>query len=170
MVRNQVLATDTHIQGIPVLEVTTHALQGRLGDLGLLQDLVGQLPPAEDVVPDLVNHLLGSNLALALRPPEEVSVQPWDNRVVAHVDRGVTQGLDKESRVEGQLRAQTVSSRACPLVQPVQNADEGILGLGRVGVQVVLDPVNGLVPPLVLTVVDVPLVHQSHNTLEKGVC
>lgn len=170
MVRNQVLATDTHIQRVPVLKVTTHALKGCLGDLGLLQNLVGQPSPAEDVVPDLVDHLLGGNLALALRPPEEVSMQPWNDGVVAHVDRRVTQGLDQESRVERQLRTQAIGSRACPLVQPVQNTDEGISGLGRVGVEVVLDPVNGLVSPLLLTIVDVPLVHQRHNTLEKGAC
>jgi hypothetical protein len=65
MVRDQVLAADTEIKRVEVLERSPHALQSLLGDARLGDELIGQLSAAEDIVPDLVNHLLCGDIALA---------------------------------------------------------------------------------------------------------
>jgi hypothetical protein len=65
VVWDQVLAADTDIERVEVLKVSPHALEGLLGNAGLGHELVRHLYPAEDVVPDLVNHLLGGDVALA---------------------------------------------------------------------------------------------------------
>jgi hypothetical protein len=65
VVRDQILAADTDVEWIKVLKVSLHAFEGLLGNARFGHKLVGHLYPAEDVVPDLVNHLLGLDVALA---------------------------------------------------------------------------------------------------------
>ena len=172
VVGDEILAGDTDVEGIEVLELAAHRVESLLGDAGLGDQVVGQLGAAEDVVPDLVNHLLSANVALTLLATEEVLVQPVSDSVVGHVDGRVRKRLDKEVVVPRKLGAETVGTGASPLLEPADDALEGVLGVGVVGVDalavLVLDVVVENGAPRVLTVVNVPLVHEGNGALITG--
>lgn len=65
MVRNQILATDTKIKRVEVLEFPPHAFQSCLGNSGLCDNVLCELGATEDVVPDLINHLIWSDICLS---------------------------------------------------------------------------------------------------------
>lgn len=73
VVRDQVLAADTNVKRIKVLEISPHALEGLLGDARLRNELIRQLCPTEDIVPDFINHLLSFDASLAPTMGERLS-------------------------------------------------------------------------------------------------
>ena len=172
VVGDEILAGDTDVEGVEVLELAAHGVESLLGDAGLGDQVVGQLGAAEDVIPDLVDHLLSANVALALLAAEEILVQPVSDGVVGHVDCRVGKRLDKEVVVPRKLGAETVGTGASPLLEPADDALEGVLGIGVVGVDalavLVLDIVVENGAPRVFTVVDVPLVHEGDGALITG--
>lgn len=78
VVGDQVFAADTEIKRIEVLEISPHALKSCLGDAGLGDEVVRELGSAEDVVPNLVDHLLRGDIALA-PVDQSVRIQTTNN-------------------------------------------------------------------------------------------
>lgn len=84
--------------------------------------------------------------------------------VVCEVDRAVGQGLDEVLLVEGQLGAKAERSGAAPLSQPVNGVHQLVLQDLAVGFEVLGDMVKNSLLPLLISVVDVPLVDAFHHT------
>jgi hypothetical protein len=65
MVGDEVLAADTEVERVKVLEFSPHALERGLGNARLLDNVFRELGTAEDVVPNFVNHVFGGDVGLA---------------------------------------------------------------------------------------------------------
>jgi hypothetical protein len=79
------------------------------------------------------------------------------------------QTLHEEAVIPRELGTKTIRPRAGPLPEPVEHTLEGVLGVWRVGLEtltvLVLDIVKGNMAPLLLTVVQVPLVEEGDSAV-----
>mmetsp|Transcript_1029 Transcript_1029/g.3689 ORF Transcript_1029/g.3689 Transcript_1029/m.3689 type:complete len:473 (+) Transcript_1029:738-2156(+) len=160
VVGKEVLSGGAHVHGVPEVE-----LLAQLGQHGLLDAAVGGVGGAEEyVVVHLARHLLRRDPGAALRLAVDVTLEEVRDRVVGHVDRRVAQRLDQPLLVAGQLRAQAVGTRAGPLVQPVDRPCQLLLRLGVERLHLLQSLLGGRLP-LLVTVVEVPLVGDSDDAL-----
>ena len=151
----EILAGGTDVEWVEVREGTSEGFELVLRDVGGL----GEGARSEDVVPDLVGHLLNSDtqwsrgLSLDVRynwkssaktevPSEgcKRTVQKVSDGIIAHIDRRVTEALDQELRVPRQPRTKPIGSRASPLVQPVQSRLESVSGLNTICFHLLQEP------------------------------
>ena len=115
----EVLAGGTDVEWIEIREGTSESFEFVLRDVGGL----GEGARSEDVVPDVVGHLLNGDTqwtkglslnvgynwkssAKTKMPSNEFkrTVQKVGDGIIAHIDRRVTETLDQELRIPGQLR------------------------------------------------------------------
>mmetsp|Transcript_91457 Transcript_91457/g.238312 ORF Transcript_91457/g.238312 Transcript_91457/m.238312 type:complete len:306 (+) Transcript_91457:1831-2748(+) len=88
------------------------------------------------------------------------------NCVVGHVDRAVRQGLDHKLFVPRHSGAESKRTTAGPLFQPVDCFGERFFDSVVVGAEIVAaDVVLDLLPPLLLAILQVPLVDPCNNAL-----
>src|SRR5690242_13797418 len=91
--------------------------------------------------------------------------------VVCLVNGGVRKRLDHDSLVPRNFRAKTVRTCAGPVTQPVNNAQELVLSLRVVEVELVFNVGADLLGPLAITavlrsaIIHVPLIEQSSDTV-----
>ena len=166
MISDQVLARDPQVKWVPVLELVPHFVQVLLRHLE-----VGRVSAFfEDVVPALVAHVFGLNSeGSRLAAVEGTALEQVGDRVVSHVDRGIGEGLDQECVVPWEHSAQTLRPSAPPLLEPVENQVEFMLGLGVVGVEAGTAEVSSdLLLPLVLSVLEEPLVATGNDAVITG--
>jgi len=65
VVGDQVLATTTEVEWVKVLELPPHGLESLFRNTRLRNNVVCQLSSAENIVPDLIDHLLRSDISFA---------------------------------------------------------------------------------------------------------
>lgn len=102
VVGHQILSGDPEVDGVPILELLPHGVQFFFRDAALSGK---RRFLEEDVVPDLVRHLLGADLEQVVGPvaAEGVALQEVGDGVVGHVDRGVGEGFDEPLFVPGRI-------------------------------------------------------------------
>mmetsp|Transcript_66053 Transcript_66053/g.157952 ORF Transcript_66053/g.157952 Transcript_66053/m.157952 type:complete len:222 (-) Transcript_66053:1837-2502(-) len=163
MVLNEVLAGNPQVHGVPELELFVHALQDLLLDLGLLR----HGPLEEDVVPHLIRKVAWFDpLWAALRAINDTSLENMGNSVVGHVDGAVRQRFDQELLVPWNAGAKTEGTTASPLSKPGDGIQERFLDAIIVLPEVLAcDVLLDLAAPLLLSVLEVPLVDRSNHTL-----
>lgn len=136
VVGDKILTGRSDVERIKVVEMVLE-LSGLLG----VDRAVGrELTVSEDILPDLVGHLLRGNAKRAGVLAEHVLVKEVGDSVVGHVDGGVRERLDKPDRVPREFRTETVGSSARPLVEPVEDTHKGVSGLVLVGVELIEKP------------------------------
>lgn len=69
VVGDQILAAATEVERVEVLKLSPHVFEGLLGDARFGDEVIGQLGSAEDVVPDLIDHLISRDISFASVPP-----------------------------------------------------------------------------------------------------
>lgn len=136
VVRDKILTGRSDVERVKVVEVVLELS----GLLGVDRAVRRELTVSEDVLPDLVGHLLRGNAKRAGVFAKHVLVKEVGDSVVGHVDSGVRERLDKPDRVPREFRTETVRSSACPLVEPVEDTHKGVSGLVLVGVELIEKP------------------------------
>jgi hypothetical protein len=87
-----------------------------------------------------------------------------DNRVEGEVDGAVGQGLNQILLVEGQFGSQAKRSRASPFLQPVDGIDQLVVQGLIIALEVLLDMIQHSLLPILVGIVDVPLVARLDDT------
>lgn len=82
------------------------------------------------------------------------------------------QAFYKEVVVPRKLRTEAVRAGAGPLPEPVKHALESVLSIRRVGLKafavLVLDILEGLLAPTLLTVIKIPLIQEGDSAMTKS--
>lgn len=87
----QDLTRYSKVQRIPVLELLPHRLQSFLTYVAL-----HVISPGEDIVPDIVSHLLRLDIAQTPLSSKQVFMQIVGNVVVGRIDSTVTKRFDQK--------------------------------------------------------------------------
>mmetsp|Transcript_6261 Transcript_6261/g.10189 ORF Transcript_6261/g.10189 Transcript_6261/m.10189 type:complete len:687 (-) Transcript_6261:112-2172(-) len=167
MVTDQILARNSQVHGVPVLELVAHLHQLLLGHGAAL---LGVSTLAEHEVPALGSQVFGLDTEGSnLRAVDAVSMEQAGNGVVGHVDGGVGQRLDDVLSVPGEGSAETLGSGAAPLLEPVDDQVELVLSLGVESVEVVrVEVLANELLPLIFSVLQEPLVAACNQALVTG--
>lgn len=86
-----------------------------------------------------------------------------DNGVEGKVDGAVGQRLNQILLVKGQFGSQAKRSRASPLLEPVDGIDQLVVQGLVVALEVVFDMMQNSLLPILVSIVDVPLVARFDN-------
>mmetsp|Transcript_34883 Transcript_34883/g.80805 ORF Transcript_34883/g.80805 Transcript_34883/m.80805 type:complete len:627 (+) Transcript_34883:1067-2947(+) len=165
VVANEVLAAHTKVHRVPVLELSLELIEDRRRDIGREVKIAAH----ENVIENLVVQLLRGHSARRGIVTTKVirALEEGSDGVVGHVDRGITQRLNYPLVIPRKLSSEPKETRARPLLQPAKGLVELVEDLLRVRrkgvgvVHVISDPVL----PLLVAILQVPLVRHSHHTL-----
>jgi len=166
MVPDEIFGRDSHVHGVPEVELIPEAVQLLLAYvrvLGLVES-----GSEEDVVPSVNIQMFRADAKRAdfLSVEVVLSLELRGYSVVSHVNGRVRERLDNELLIPRDSGTQTESSRATPLLEPVQDKLEFVLGLGIVSFKFIrLDVGHDLVLPLFFAILHKPLVDQRDNTV-----
>jgi hypothetical protein len=131
VVWDKILARRSYVHGVKVVEVVFELRSLFFGECsGRWESSV-----AENIVPDFVGHLIGSDAQRSYFVTVDTSPlkQVGDGKV-GHVNGRVAQTLHQELLVPWELGSQTVTPGACPLIEPVEHTLELMSRLREVSI------------------------------------
>eukprot|EP00128_Syssomonas_multiformis_P013492 Colp12_sorted_trinity150504_noHs@29463 len=161
VVRNEILAGHTQIHRVPEPELIPETIQSLDRNLRVL----GGCGTQEDVVPNFSGQLISTDVGGArARAIQNTPLQQMCDCVVRHIDGRIRQGLDQVLLIPRETGTQTKGTGASPLAEPPDCVVEQLLGRAVVGLKL-REALDHLGLPLLLAIVQEPLVHEGHDTL-----
>mmetsp|Transcript_115151 Transcript_115151/g.372178 ORF Transcript_115151/g.372178 Transcript_115151/m.372178 type:complete len:608 (-) Transcript_115151:326-2149(-) len=163
VILDEVTARAPEVHRVPETELPPHPVQELPLDAGVRRRLLAQ---AEGVVEDLLRQGLWRHASGPLAV--EATLKEVRHSVVGHVDRGVAEALDQPLLVPRQLAAQAEGPRARPVPEPADGVgdvvERGLAEHVEVLLHVLADPLR----PLLVAVLQVPLVAEGYDALVPG--
>mmetsp|Transcript_30131 Transcript_30131/g.35537 ORF Transcript_30131/g.35537 Transcript_30131/m.35537 type:complete len:338 (-) Transcript_30131:1151-2164(-) len=163
VVANEVLARDTQVHRVPVLELRSERLQSGSRDV-CLWERAAQV----NVVENVIVQLFGFDATRVGFGPIKVSLSLKHvcDGVVGHVNGAVREGLDHPLLVPRHLSAQTKQTRTSPLLEPSESKVELVEDILRVWRELgrVVHVLRHLFFPRLLAIAQVPLISHGDHT------
>jgi len=162
MVSNEILSRGTHVHRVPELKLMTHFTKEFFSNIRASSGIV--ILSKENVIPSGLSHSfsLDSKRTSFLSIHVFRSLEEVRNSVISHINSRVRKRLNNKLLIPRELGSETNSTRASPLLKPVENMFKLFLSLIVVAFKAVgLNMVHNLVFPVLFSIGHHPLITES---------
>jgi hypothetical protein len=159
VILDKIFGWASEIERVPIKERLTALIQFILGYFAWLIIL-----SQKDVVPEIVGQILSFDAQETRNWSLDISLQQMRNSVKRKVNRAVWQRFNQELLVKRHFGTQSKRSRTSPFSQPVYSVDQIIMESLAVALEVLLHMAQHSLFPVLVGVVEIPLVAVADYT------